>query len=157
DLKVTGDMFAQKSGKDLLEATAVVSSFDWGAWGRISVRAYLESGREVIGSLKDDEDMTEPPIPKSREGSWIADAWRNKTGAEGDDDSDDENDPVGDGNKGDGLTLYEEYRGWHEGGRRVNNEFDGGGDPKKKELFICDLSGKYTMDALGKLGQLTKL
>ena len=152
-----GGTSAQKHGKNLLEATAVLSSYDWGAWGKVKVRAYLESGREVIGSLRDDEDMTEAPVPKSRDGSWIADSWRKLTGAQGDDNVDDDNEPLGDGIKGDGLTLYEEYRGWHEGGRRLNNEFDGGGDPKTKEFFICDRSGKYTKAAIKKFSDLSKL
>jgi len=137
--------------KTLLGAKACISSFDWGGSGILQVQANLESGRRVYGALRGRPGDSRIRIPKSDDGSRIADGWKEKTGATGKDDDDDEKEPVGDARfPGDGLTLYEEYRGWHEDGYRHADEFDGGGDPNRKELFVCDRSGMargFALDA----------
>ncbi|HEX5138300.1 MAG TPA: hypothetical protein VFY93_15095 [Planctomycetota bacterium] len=151
------DTSAVLEGEDLIDARATLSSFDWGGFAVLEVHAYLKSGRMLYGELGSEPGRTRIRIPKSDEGSWIADGWKEKTGATGADDDDEDAEPVGDARyKGDGLTLYEEYRGWHEGGRRHNDEFDGGGDPNRKEFFLCDLSGMYVRDVAYWLSELTK-
>jgi hypothetical protein len=137
-LKVTGDQSLRGETADgsHLSATAVVSCFDYGASGELQVTAEMEDGELIVGYLRDDPTRTSLPIPLRVGGSRIASAWLKTAGATGLADGDDsENDPVGDGFRGDGLTLYEEYRGFVDrvGHRRV--------DPLKKELFVSDRLG----------------
>jgi len=110
-----------------------VVPFDWGGWSTLQVTALLEDGRRVKGRLKGSKELG-LRIPKRDKNSHIADIWKtqNKIGA---DDLDDENEPVGDGNKGDGFTLYEEYRGFIIEGEHVE------GDPKAKDFFVLNLIG----------------
>jgi hypothetical protein len=115
------------------QAMAYVSSFDFGGFALVEADAELESGRIIHAHLKGQPDQLDLRLPKSRPGSHIADGWRDATpGASGADDSDDEDNPKGDGKKGDGFTLYEEYRGYMSG----NEQFCL--DPAKKDFFIND-------------------
>jgi hypothetical protein len=69
--------------------------------------------------------------------SLIADVWKQANGVMGYADvSDNEADPPGDGHAGDGLTLYEEYRGFIIDGQHVE------GNPKKKDYFIVNTAGQ---------------
>jgi len=119
--------------RDGFTDTARVVPRDWGAWSVLHVTAMLADGRQVRGKLKGQKEHG-VRLPKRKPDSKIADVWKakNVTGA---DTLDDEGDPVGDGNKGDGFTLYEEYRGFVVDGRHVD------GDPKAKDFFIYNLIG----------------
>lgn len=112
-----------------LSDTVQVVPFDWGGWSTVQVTAVLEGGRRLTGRLKGEIEAG-LRVPKRAPDSYIADGWKEETGAHGADTSDDEKAPVGDGTKGDGLSLYEEYRGFYEAGEHF------GGDPKKKDFFI---------------------
>ncbi len=121
-------------------ATARIGSFDFGGRTILRVTAELADGRTIVGRLEGQEDTPYPGIliPKRRPGRWIAEAWLADNGvAKLPDDDDAESEPEGDGHDGDGLTLYEEYRGfvvgWMKGGRAE-------GDPKRKDLFILNLT-----------------
>ncbi len=130
-------------GKDLTEATAVISSHDWGAWGKLKVTAEMEDGEEVVGYLQGHKDQEEVLLPKRKPDSKIADIWKEDNGAsDKPDDADDEKDPEGDQRAGDGLTLYEEYRGFYEGGVHQY------ADPLKKDYFIRDTLGGRSKDGI---------
>jgi len=122
------------SGSGYTEAEAMVASYDFGSYGKIKVTAEV-AGRQIVGYLKGDAAKApgEILLPKRKSDSKIADKWKedNDVSSLADDD-DSENDPVGDGHKGDGLTLYEEYRGFSENHKHVF------GNPKKKDFFVCD-------------------
>lgn len=117
-----------------LQATAVVSCFDHGAYGELRVTAEMEDGEWIHGTVRSLGDRTSLPIPFREGGSKVATAWLRDAKVLGYLDADDsENAPVGDGFLGDGLTLYEEYRGFIARGgyhRRAN--------PKQKELYVSD-------------------
>lgn len=139
ELEARGESFVLSDEKQKMERkvrdgwtdTVSVVPFDWGAWSTLQVTAVLVDGRRVQGKLKGKKELG-LLVPKRQGDSHIADAWKeqNKTGK---DELDDENEPVGDGNKGDGFTLYEEYRGWIIDGKYT------GGDPKKKDFFVLNM------------------
>ena len=115
-------------------AVMAIQCYDYGASGILKVTAELVDGREITGFLIGHPKQREVLIPRRRDkGTLIATPWQEthkKLAAP--DDADDENEPVGDGTKGDGLTLFEEYRGLSYDGRWQEAL------PEVKELYICD-------------------
>jgi len=112
----------------------VVGSHDYGAYGTLRITARDLTGREVTVKVRG-KDTPDLDIPQDDNGNRMADAWERSRGVLGQAmDSDDETEPAGKGDatKGDGLTLYEEYRGFRVKGSHVY------GDPRKKDLFVCD-------------------
>ncbi|HJU84107.1 MAG TPA: hypothetical protein VJ600_07835 [Holophagaceae bacterium] len=112
--------------------TVTILPYDWGAWSTLHVSAYLANGQRVVGKLQGsgEEDIR---LPRRRKQSLIADAWREQTpGAGGGDMDEVKRDPVHGGYPGDGLTLYEKYRGFYEKGKHA------AGDPSTRELFVRD-------------------
>jgi hypothetical protein len=149
DLDVEDDR-ATREG-ELLTATAVITSHDFGASAKLQVFATLEDGREITGHLEGDPGMEVIRLPKRRGDSRIADAWRSYHSADGPDREDAEDDPDGDGVKGDGLTLFEEYRGFYE------DELWSDGNPAKKDFFICDTYHGLVPAAIDHFRKLTGL
>lgn len=125
-----------QAGVSGTEATAVVSAFDWGAWGEIQATATLADGRMIKGHLAGDASQSNVRLPKRASNSLIADVWKQQQGVNKPDQDDSEPNPAGlAGCDGDGFTLYEEYRGFYESGKHLE------GDPKKKDFFILNLIG----------------
>ena len=119
---------ADQLGTDMTEGEVIISSFDYGAYGDLEVEAKLSNGEIVKGVLvgTGEEKLK---LPHRKDGSYIADIFVRNLGSYTDKD-DNEDDPVGDGYKGDGISLYEEYRGFKNGKKWVT------GDPKKKDVFV---------------------
>lgn len=138
-LKVGGDRGSEATTPEGNHETASawVSSYDWGAYGVLAVEAVLPSGRRVLGHLVNDPDRFEILIPKrSGPDDPIAEVWRRQHDVVGIDARDDSDaSPAGDDHPGDGLTLYEEYRGFRVNGKHL------GTDPKKKDLFVVNEVG----------------
>jgi hypothetical protein len=117
------------------ETAVTLTSFDYGAWSKVSVKATVD-GIEIVGHYTGEPATVDVRIPKRDEDSKIADAWKSAKGAGGlADDSDQDDQPAGDGDAGDGFTLYEEYRGFMENGSRLETSHE------KKDLFIRDRLG----------------
>ncbi|RPJ86850.1 MAG: hypothetical protein EHM18_04125 [Acidobacteria bacterium] len=134
------------------EATATVSSYDYGGTCQIRVRAIMSDGSEVVGHLKGDKSQTDVRLPKRSAESKIADAWKKREGVQSLEDSDDSEEiPKLDGHDGDGLTLFEEYRGFRENGEHFR------ANPKRKELFIVDSVGGRTKDGIALMRNATGL
>ena len=112
--------------------TVTVLPFDWGGWADLKVTAVLVGGGKLVGKLKGAaaEGLR---LPKRSADSYIADSWKKRQSVTGLDESDFDNSPSGPSHKGDGLTLYEEYRGFYEKGQHKS------GDPAKKDLFVLEL------------------
>jgi hypothetical protein len=130
---------------------ATLSPHDWGAWATLNVTAVV-AGVAYQGTLASDPGNTNILIPQRQPGSFIADSWKNgKVPLSTPDSDDSENDPVGDGQKGDGFTLYEEYRGFYMGCAASGEPQPEGtagagcqhaeGDPATKDFFIVDTIG----------------
>ena len=128
-----------------LEREVKVSCFDYGAWGDFAAHAVLENGQVVEGIVRGTSDK-KLKLPARKGDAKIATIYLDNNGVGNlADDDDSENDPVGDRYKGDGLTLYEEYRG-----------FMGAlwtpGTPKKKDVFVInELRGQPSVVAGVKL------
>ncbi len=158
ELDAAGEMFELSQEKQRMvrvvregfSDTVKVVPYDWGGWSTLRVTAIMADGRRVEGKLKG-KDEAGARLPKRAFDSHIADVWKSKAGVAGPDNADDENAPVGDGAKGDGLTLYEEYRGFYEAGSHIE------GDPKKKDFFV-DLNDAWiALPGVVKFRQLTGL
>jgi hypothetical protein len=128
---------AQSKAGEQTQSTATIASYDWGAFGTIKVTAMLPDGSPLVGYLEGDAAQTDIRLPLRSADSNIADIWKQQHGVSGFADSADfEADPVGDSNApGDGLTLYEEYRGFIMNGIHIE------GNPKKKDYFIVNTAG----------------
>ncbi len=133
-------------------AEAQVDSYDFGGQSELRVTCELEDGREIVGLLQDGKggkDLVR--LPKMDGPGWIAESWRKAHGVPNLPDSDDNEKVEGQDYKGDGFTLYEEYRGFVENGVHVE------GDPKKKDFFILNLADVATRDGISLLEQVAKL
>lgn len=130
-LNVTDGRHAET--RDLVMGAAVViSSFDYGAFGRLRVTAEDPKGRALRVRVRGQEGIP-LEVPRDDDGDHVADAWEKEKGVSGQGgDADDEAEPPGNGFPGDGLTLYEEYRGFAEKGLHASS------DPKRKDLFVAD-------------------
>ncbi len=142
----------ERTDGGLKRIVVVVSSYDWGAFGELQASAVLQSGREIFAEVKGDPGRSTLRIPKSMEGSRIADSWRSKFElGNAPDDADKDEEPQGDGTPGDGLSLYEEYRGFVQAGYRVAPS------PRTKNFFIYDKIGGDSKEGIRLFKDATKL
>jgi hypothetical protein len=111
-----------------------VESFDYGGYGKLQASVTLGTG-EVLQAMDLNSKKTYMPIPyREDDRSQVADIWKAANKAKDlDDDYDDEKgeDGVGDEHNGDGLSLYEEYRGFIENKKHIRT------NPLKKDLMVC--------------------
>jgi hypothetical protein len=126
------------------EATIEVRCEDYGAYGILQASApdceALEPRRAGDGCSQRG-GANDIKIPTDIDGNRIADtAPQDNGGAPANQDED--NDPVGDGTRGDGLTNYEEYRGFivMTGGSKGHIRTD----INRKDIFIRDRDGLGT-------------
>jgi hypothetical protein len=140
ELKIGEKGQSAESKAGLTEATVKISSLDWGGYARLKVTAILKDGTEVVAHLKADHAKQELLIPRDDNDNHVADTWEKSVGVFDENlaaNWDGANDPHGQRADGDGISLYEKYRGF---------EFDGEHeslDPRKKFLFLHDSDGIY--------------
>ncbi|MCU0865635.1 MAG: hypothetical protein MUC36_17765 [Planctomycetes bacterium] len=120
--------------------TVKVVPFDWGGWSTLQVVAVTTDGRRILGKPKGGDDAG-LRVPKRAVDSKIADAWRQRTGCR-EDWLDEDKEPVGDGNFGDGFSNYEEYRGF------VMNRGHVRGKPQQKDLFVRNGLGRKLLSGI---------
>jgi hypothetical protein len=133
-------------------AVAHLESFDFGGRATLRVVAKLDDDTELEGVLKaEGPPQTRILLPKRADNDWIAESWRkekNVAQAAADDDAEK---VEGQPHNGDGFTLYEEYRGWREAGRRLE------GDPGKKDFFILNERGADARGGIALFERISKL
>ncbi|MBM3759239.1 MAG: hypothetical protein FJW36_03220 [Acidobacteria bacterium] len=126
---------AEREEAGMTEGAVSVSSFDFGGWANVRVTATLEDGRVVTGVYRGEGVVRLPKRPAS---SKVADAWRDASGEKGADAEDSDELPLGDGRPGDGLTVFEEYRGFFGSGKHLRT------NTERKDLFVRDDVGGKT-------------
>lgn len=117
--------------------TAYLLPYDWGGWAVLTVTAYINGEDSVQGHFATDP-TTNILLPKRQPNSYIADVWKiqHNVPLSTPDADDSEEAPVSKaGCTGDGLTLYEEYRGFMENEKHIE------GDPNNKDFFIQNRIG----------------
>ena len=116
-----------------------VHSYDYGAWGTLRITARDEDGRDIKVRVRG-KDTPDLDIPQDDDSNRIADSWK-KEKALGRNMTDDDEAVTGQDAKGDGVTLYDEYRGLVvlENKEKVFRRLD----PSKKELFVIDPGNSF--------------
>ncbi|MBK9797868.1 MAG: hypothetical protein IPP58_15580 [Holophagaceae bacterium] len=133
------------------EATLVVSAFDYAAWGVLKITAKDKDGKELKVTYHKQE-LSSIQLPKDEDRNRIADAWQAEKGVPGFPASWDEAEVAGQTQKGDGLTLFQKYRGLvvlGAGGRSYLRP-----EPRQKVHFVIDPDGLVD---LGRLQMATGL
>ncbi len=126
-----------------LAHTIKVRPHDFGAWAVLRAEAELDDGRILKGILTSQKgDQNAIRLPAREPDSKIATAWKRRIGAvDAKDDEDDDFIPVG-GPNGDGLTTFEEYRGffaWELSGPGASGEPKHiSTNPNGKTVFVYD-------------------
>lgn len=128
------------SGLTTLRSKIQIVPYDWGGSAVLRVEAELDDGRTLKGKLKGQSgDETAIRLPARDENSKVSSHWKRKLGvADMTDDADSDSVPVG-GPDGDGLTLFEEYRGFYaldpkQGPKPVHLSTN----PRGKTVFLYD-------------------
>lgn len=152
-VEVSADGQKAKTAKGLRSASITISCLDGAAAGRLAVLAHIDGEDTILAAhLEGEPARTEVSIPCDSDGNTIADAWEEANGVLGGSlDSDEDTEPQGDGHDGDGLTVWEEYRGFLEGGKHIRTS------PRKKDLFICDQIGGRSKRGIDRFAALSRL
>jgi len=132
-LKVGGDGQSAESAAGLDESHVTITSHDWGAYGKLTVTVVFDDGSMVNAHVLGDPSKQALTIPEDDNGNHIADFWeKHYIGGSPDAKADDDLVPIGDKSQGDGLSLYEEYRGFRVQGKHIRTS------PTGKDLFVRD-------------------
>jgi hypothetical protein len=124
---------AETKEEGLTDFTVTVDSYDWGGRTKLRVTAELEDHTSVVGHVQNHPEQEELFLPKDDDHNHLPDSWEHEYGLESADASADEDHlPSGDGDRGDTIALYDEYRGFHVSGQHERLS------PKRKDLFIWD-------------------
>jgi hypothetical protein len=127
------DGLEAKTEEEVNEAVVAVQALDYGAWGRLEAEIKVA----VKGQIKETRAVYKPlgtdwlTLPKDDDEDHVADAWAEQMRIE-ENASDDNDAKPGKRFKGDGLSVYEEYRGFIVQGRHLRT------DPRVKDLFVWD-------------------
>ncbi|MEW6621044.1 MAG: hypothetical protein AB1422_17220, partial [bacterium] len=121
---IRGNGAIAESKQEVNTIDVIVSSFDYGSYGEIKAEATVQN-KTAESEIKN--------IPRDDDNNYIADVWSYNAGNATDDD---DNVPP-EGTLGDGLSRYEEYRGFLVSGVHIRTS------PERKDVFIYDENGIY--------------
>lgn len=116
-------------------SSAIVVCYDYGAAAKVKVTAITEAGEEIPAHLEGRPDVAWLTLPQDDNGNRVADSWEKteevwgKASAPNWDEADEPNDHEA---NGDGISLYEKYRGFKFGGEHERLM------ARKKYVFIYD-------------------
>ena len=129
------------------ESTVTITSHDWGAYGKIKVTVVFDDGSFDNAHVQGDKSKQALTIPKDDNDNHIADFWeKHYVGGSSDAEADDDMAPPGDDKcQGDGLSRYEEYRGFRVQGKHICTS------PIEKDLFVRD-ANNLTLGYFGQSG-----
>jgi hypothetical protein len=136
------------------DAAVNVTCFDYGGTAELQFIATLNNGEQITGKVKGTSNEALYLPKRANANSFIALSYLKKYGVQSlSDDDDSESKPEGNGFNGDGLTLYEEYRGFREGGKWTTC------NPKRKELMLVnEMRGEpHTWKGIGIYEAATKI
>lgn len=140
-VKPDGDHWVATNDGGGMSATAQIACHDWGAWGKLKGEAKIEGKWEPAKTGGAGLDYVR--IPYDDDDDHIADSWQADYGVAGQSAKDDSGkQPTDQANDGDGLSVYECYRGFEvlgEGGKEHVSI-----DPRQKVLFVLDDSGYFS-------------
>lgn len=110
-----------------------IVSYDYGGIADVTADVTTPEGFIIKAHLRN-SIMDTLTLPKRSNGSFIADYWKQMEGAEKKSDlaDDEEIEKNDDRYPGDGLTLYEEYRGFLEKRKHFR------GSAEKKDMMVCN-------------------
>jgi hypothetical protein len=132
-LKVAGDGQSAESAAGQNESSVTITSYDWGAHGKLKVTVVFDDGSGDTAHVLGDQSKQALTIPKDDNGNHIADFWeKHYIGGSSEAKADDDLVPIGNTDKGDGLSLYEEYRGFRVQRKHIRTS------PIEKDLFVRD-------------------
>jgi hypothetical protein len=133
NLKLTDDkgQSAETTEEGLTDFWVQLVSYDWGGWTQLKVVAELSDHSTVTAHVRGLPQQT-LAVPKDDDGNHIADGWEQQYNVSNLDPASDEDTIPSNGNTGDGIALYDEYRGFHVGGNHTRLS------PLSKDLFIRD-------------------
>lgn len=151
DFKDTRDGQTAKSDEGQQEVPVTVTSYDWGAYGKLRAKAYTSDGQKLTAYWEDHPDKKELAIPKDDNDNHIADAWEPPGPLSLSPDGDEDALPAGDGHTGDVLSAYEEYRGFHAAKDPKAQKNHIRTDPFQKDIFV-DLDSNFTFGYFGTSG-----
>jgi hypothetical protein len=141
-------------GDERVERAAVtVYAYDFGAWGTLRVSAKDEAGNDAKVMVRG-KAVPDLSIPRDDNGNRIADGWE-VTGVPADRSWDGET-VAGQDKAGDGLTLFNEYRGvvaLDGSGKREHRRLE----PRAKEMFVVDLKAKFPLDLWQRVSNTTAI
>lgn len=116
-------------------SSAIILCYDYGAATKVKVTAITEAGEEIPAHLEGKPDVPWLTLPQDDNGNRLADSWEKaeevwgKASAPNWDEADEPDDHE---TNGDGISLYEKYRGFKFGGEHERLM------ARKKYVFIYD-------------------
>ncbi len=130
------------------KTTVTIRARDYGAWAKLRCEVNVD-GEWVDCRAEDGGDYI--TIPRDTDGDRLADSWEDEHGVRDQSEEDDKDAiPADQNSNGDGISLYEEYRGFvNEYGEHQRL------DPEQKELFVRDEHGLVASSPFEAASELT--